>query len=371
MRSAHCAQSGRIRVAFYTDAREVGGAEISLGNLVEALGPRVDAVVVGTDRAVVGRVAACRPGTESVVLPTIHGKWHIAAIAAHSRAFRRLRPEILHVNLNSTGASPWAILCGLSVPGVRVVAVEHLPHPIRRTSRRYLAKVASRFLAAHVAVGDLAAERTARFIGVPRGSIRTIRNGVPDLDLEPLARPRQGSIIGSLGRLDEQKAYDVLVRSLPQLPGVSAVVVGEGGERARLVELAERLGVSERFILPGWSNEARRHLTTFDIFVLPSRLEGLPLVLLEAMLAGLPIVASDVGSVSEAVVEGSTGILVPPDDADALAHAIDRLVRDTELRRLMGDRGRRRARELFTVDEMASRYEALYDEVLTRASRWR
>ena len=354
----------RIRVAFYSGAREIGGAEASLASLVGGLNSSMDAVVVGTDRRVVEWIVARQRATKSVLLPAIERKWNVRAFVAHVRAFRRLRPNIVHVNVNVSGASPWAILAARIVPGVRVVAVEHLPYPIPRRRRRLLGRVVSRFLAAHVAVGDRAAAETARFIGIPPAAVRTIHNGVREIDLEPLPRPVGGSIVGSVGRLDEQKAYDVLVRALPELPDVTAVIVGEGSERDRLAELAHGLGVSERLVLTGWSAEARRHLTTFDVFVLPSRFEGLPLVLIEAMLAGLPVVATDVGGVAEVVVDGTTGILVEPEDPAGLARAVETLVQDAELRRTMGDRGRRRARELFTVELMVSRYEALYHEVV-------
>ena len=353
-----------ISVIFYTDASEVGGAELSLGNLLSALSPRIEATVAGTSEAVVARVAAHRPRASTVVLSPIHGFTHLAAMLEHFRAFRRLGADVLHVNLNATGASPWALAMGIAVPGVRVVAVEHLAHPIRRARRRALARLLCGRLAAHVAVGQRAARDVARYLGRPERSVRTIHNGVPDVELEALPRPSESPVVGSIGRLDGQKAYDVLVRALPQLPDVTAVVIGEGEERGPLVELAGSLGVAERMLLPGWSDEPRRHLRTFDVFVLPSRVEGLPLVLIEAMLAGVPVVATDVGSVAEAVVDGSTGLLVPPEDPDALAAAIASLLRDPGLRREMGVRARERAIELFTADAMAARYEALYDELL-------
>ena len=355
---------GTLRVAFYSDSGEIGGAEASLANLVAALGPRIQAVVVGVDRRVVEWVAGHRPAATTVLLPRIRSEWDLGAMAAHFRAFRRLRPHILHVNLNATGASPWAILSGRATRGPRIVAVEHLPLPIRSLRRRLLERLVAPCLTAHVAVGDRSAGEVARFMGVPRSSIRTIHNGVPELDVEPLPRHTDGPVIGSLGRLDEQKGFDVLVRALAELPDVTAVVVGEGSERDRLVQLGERLGVSEQLVLPGWSDEARRYLTAFDVFVLPSRFEGFPLVVVEAMLAGLPVVATDVGSVSEALLEGETGVLVPAEDPAALARAVRDLLADPARAREMGLNGRRRALARFTVAAMAGAYEALWDEVV-------
>ena len=200
-------------------------------------------------------------------------------------------------------------------------------------------------------------------IGLPTGSVRTIYNGVPHSLPPPLARTRPGPVIGSLGRLVPQKSFDVLVRALPSLPRVTAVLVGDGPERVALESLASELGVADRLVVTGWSNNARAYLPTFDVFVLPSRLEGFPLAIVEAMLAALAVVASDVGSVAEAVHEGETGLLVPPDDAVELARALGVLLDDAELRRRMGDRGRIVAAERFTASAMARAFESLYDEI--------
>ena len=115
--------------------------------------------------------------------------------------------------------------------------------------------------------------------------------------------------------------------------------MGDGNERAALERLAESVGITDRVIWAGWSDEPRRYLSTFDVFVLPSRFEGFPLALLEALLARSAVVAADVGSISEAVVDGKTGLLVPADDPGALANAIRRLLAETGLRRRLGEQG--------------------------------
>ncbi|HEU0304874.1 MAG TPA: glycosyltransferase [Gaiellaceae bacterium] len=354
-----------IRVVYYTDAQGLGGAELCMGNLLAALSPRIEATVVGTNEGVVERLAGMRSGTAAIVLSPIKGVRDVAATLAHARTFRRLRPAIIQLNYNTCGASPWATVAALAIRGVRVIVVEHQPHAILTRRRRAIARLTSRFLDAHVAVGERAADEVARFVGIPRSSLRVIRNAVPQGTVVPERQIRSGPVVGSIGRLDWQKAYDVLIRALPELPGVTAVIVGEGEERLRLTQLARELGVSDRLELTGWHDDARRLLGSFDVFVLSSRFEGLPLVVLEAMLAGLPVVAADVGSVSEAVVDGSTGLLVPPGDPAALARALAELLADPARRREMGETGRRRALESFRVEDMGARYDALYDEVLS------
>ena len=283
--------------------------------------------------------------------------------AAIERAFRRLAPDVCHVNLRTPYTCQGALIAGV-LTRTRIVAVEHLPlhSPSRfmRWTRRRLAP----FYAAHVSVGVQSARLVESEVGLRPGSVRTIHNGVPEVELPASPVGPHDPVLGSLGRLDEQKGYDVLVEALAELPGASAVIVGEGPLRATLEARAAELGVAERLRLPGWSDDARGFLPTFDVFVLPSRYEGFPLSIIEAMLAGLPVVASGVGSVAEAVEDGETGLVVPPDDPAALAAALRRLLADPVLRRRLGDAGRARAESEFTARAMAARYERLYDEIV-------
>ncbi|MGZ4385557.1 MAG: glycosyltransferase, partial [Gaiellaceae bacterium] len=154
-----------------------------------------------------------------------------------------------------------------------------------------------------------------------------------------------------------------LLRALAELPDVRAVIAGDGPERERLERLADELGVADRVELPGWVDDPRSILRSSSALVLPSRFEALPLVVLEAMQAGLPVVASDVGSVCEAVIDGETGLLVPPDDVAALVGAI-RSILDPARAATMGERGRSVAARRFTVRRMVREYELLYRRLL-------
>lgn len=173
-----------------------------------------------------------------------------------------------------------------------------------------------------------------------------------------------GVAIGSVGRLDGVKGYETLLDALASLTDAHLLLVGDGPERAALEDRARRIGISDRLSITGWVAEPRALLSSLDVFVLPSRLESFPLSIVEAMLAGLPVVATDVGSVAEAVVEGETGLLVPPGDAVALAAAIRSLADDPELRIRLGRNGRMRALELFTATSMAHAFDSAYREAL-------
>jgi glycosyltransferase involved in cell wall biosynthesis len=354
-----------MRLLAYTDAAGVGGAEISLANLLTVLAddPGVEVSVLGVSEEVVDRVAP--PGVTAVVAP----------VRRHPRLMGRLRPDVVHANL----AVPWSgavgIAAALALRRTRVLAVQQLPLRTVELDVWLRTRTLLRRLDAHVAVGAASSRRIEDFYALGRGSVRSIPNFVPDLPLPERTTSRSsgtGFTIGSLGRLDRMKGYDLLIPALADLPEVRLVIVGEGTQRAELQRLARDHGVADRLELPGWDPQPRKRFGEWDVFCLPSRSEGFPLSIVEAMLAGLPVVATRVGSVPEAVEHERTGLLVDKDDQQALVGALRRL-RDPGRREELGRSGRKRAAANFTVDRMATAYRSLYDQLLSapRRSRWR
>jgi glycosyltransferase involved in cell wall biosynthesis len=350
-------------IAYYTDARTFGGAEAVLGTLLAELDGEFDALVVGVDHTVVRTLASRRPGTQARLLPSVAGKRDLGSFVANVRGIRRLGAQLFQANLPVPSSCQYPLAAATLAPGVRTLALEHLPYPLDGALQLRLKRLTSRRLAAHVAVGDAVARRIEALAGLPASSIQTIHNGVADVVLEPVPRPFDGPVIGTIGRLDHQKGLDLLLRALAELPGAGLSIVGDGPERAELERLAAGLGVADRVRFEGWRADARRHLTAIDVFVLPSRFEGFPLAILEAMLAALPVVATSVGSVAESVADGDTGLLVAPEDPVALAGALRRLLADPGQRARMGAHGRARALEL-TPAAMARAYSDLYRELL-------
>jgi glycosyltransferase involved in cell wall biosynthesis len=343
------------RLLAYTDASVYGGAEASLGMLLSALDPALDVVVAGQTAAVVERVAATRPGASPVVVRP--------AVLEHVRLLRRRRPHLLHVNLRTPYSCSHALVAGVVTRGVGTLAVEHLPLSSRSRRARLVKRWTSRRLGAHVAVSDATARAVEQDAGLPAGSIRTIRNGVPDLGLVSRPSPPAGAI-AVVARLDRQKGIDVLLDALAEVPDASAVIVGDGPERGALVAQAAALGLSGRVTFLGWRDDVRAQLESVDVLVLPSRYEGLPLVVLEAMLAGVPVVATEVGGLRECIEPERTGVLVPPGDPRALAAALRRLLGDADRRERLAAAAREEAVRRFTAKAMADAYERLYLELL-------
>jgi glycosyltransferase involved in cell wall biosynthesis len=358
--------AGGLHLVVYTDAHAVGGAETATAYLVGALDRAIRVTVVGTDLGVVSRVAGSRPDTDAIVLRPIRGWWDISRIVTHRRMFARLQPDVFQASLPWWRACLWAVWIASTIPETCVIAVQHLL--MLPESRRAIAalRFQARRVDAYVAVGERIARAFEERLHLTRGSVRVIHNGVPEMSYaSDDAEPRVPTV-GTIARLDPVKGIDVLLEAVAPLPGVNIEVLGRGPAEAQLRTLADRLGMTDRVQLSGWVDEPRRRLSSFSLFALPSWVEGLPLSICEAMLAGLPTVATDVGSVRELVRDGETGILVAPGDPVALRVAIKSLIEDDQLRRRMGRAGRQRALEGFTVVRMAQAYDALFREVTGR-----
>jgi len=200
---------------------------------------------------------------------------------------------------------------------------------------------------------------------VPPSRIRVVHNGIPDTPFraDPAKHPPR---IVMVARFAPQKDQALLLRALAGLKELpwELELVGDGPLLPQAQALAEELDLGERVRFLGRRLDVDRVLAGAQVFVLASRWEGLPLTVLEAMRAGLPVVASDVGGVKEAVLEGETGFLVPRGDEGALRSRLALLLRDPALRVRMGRAGRRFYEEAFTLDRMLRKVWEAYASLL-------
>ncbi len=352
-----------MKLVAYTDNIELGGADLSMAHVLERLDPAIDVTVLGVSPTIVERIASVRPSASTRIVRRPSSGHDLRSLVAHVTAVRELAPDVVHASLSSPWSCQYGIAAAALRRGTRVVAVYQLAVPPQSERQRRMKRLTARGIDRHVGVGERTSRQVEELVGLPHGSVRTIHNGVPDGD-RPLTRARAGALIGAIGRVEKQKGFDVLIRALAEIEEGSLLLVGDGSERSALEELARTVGVADRVMWAGWSDDARSFLGSFKVFVLPSRFEGFPLALLEAMLARSAVVATDVGSVAEAIVDDETGLLVPPEDPTALAHAIERLLADGDLRRRLGDEGRRLVLDRYTAAHMTRAFESLYEEVL-------
>jgi glycosyltransferase involved in cell wall biosynthesis len=192
----------------------------------------------------------------------------------------------------------------------------------------------------------------------------TIWNGIPDTEWRANPGASGMPVIAVVARMVEQKDQRTLIRALPLMHHQARVLfAGDGPHLEELQKEAFHAGVHDRVEFMGRRLDVERILSKAHIFALPSKWEGFPLSILEAMRAGLPVVASDVGGVSEAVDDGRTGFLIPRGDASTFAQKLDILAGDPFTRRRMGNAGRKRYEEQFTLKIMLQRTMEVYRKV--------
>jgi glycosyltransferase involved in cell wall biosynthesis len=204
---------------------------------------------------------------------------------------------------------------------------------------------------------------------------RVIENGIAEAPSMEATRSaeieafcRQAPVVGTAGRLSPEKGFDILIEAFARVVGNGStarlLILGEGPERGALEARIARHGLADRVMLPGYVADAGVYLPLFDVFVLSSLTEGLPLTVLEAMRASRPIVATRVGGVPSILGEGRSGRLVPPGDADALSVALSATLRDPAAAAALAAAAREAFGATYSSRRMADRYEALYEEIL-------
>ena len=284
---------------------------------------------------------------------------------------RKVRPQLVHTHglpAHLYGI-PLSVVRGLPVVSSVHGLEKHFFRPMRRRIYRLLLSPTRRVIGISNAVKQVLVEQ----VGLPDKKIavihygfplgRTLRFIPPDGEGEFRGEPRP--LIVAVGRVEETKGQRYLIEAMVQVrrayPTARALIVGQDGGLLNELECqTRRLGLYPHVTLTGFRADVPEILAEADIFVLPSLSEGFGLVLLEAMAAGLPLVASNVGGIKDIVIDGETGLLVPPADSGVLAAAILRLLGDRELARRLGLAGMERARTTFTIEQMVKKTEAVY-----------
>jgi glycosyltransferase involved in cell wall biosynthesis len=344
------------------------GGEVQVFLLMEGLRARGHRNVLIAPPGARSQAEAQRRGLESAAVP-MRGALDGLAVVRLRRAFLRARVDLVHLH---TGRATW--LGGLAArwAGRPALTTRRQDRAVARSARTRL--VYGRLVRRAVAISPAVARRLAE--GGVAGVV-TIPSSVDTGALRArLSREEARAALGlgpedfvvlTLAALVHRKGIDVLVEACAHAPRATVLVVaGDGPERARLEVRARELGIRALFLGP--REDKAELLAACDVFALASRAEGLGVAALEAMACGRAVVATRVGGLMEAVVDGRTGLLVPPDDAGALAAALVRLHADPELRARLGAEGPRRLAEGFAAEQMVAAYERLYREVLAEAA---
>lgn len=309
-------------------------------------------------------------GVQTRVL-TLGARAYLAERRRVAELIEELRPDVLHTH----GFRPDVVDAGVGRGhGLATVTTAHgfIGDTARGRLYEHLQVRAGRRMDAVIAVSERVADRY-REGGVGPERLHLVPNAIGAVQLLPRSEARAALgvddapfVVGWVGRVSREKGADVFIEALGVAPeAVSGVIVGDGPERAAVEERAGALGLGDRFTCVGAVPEASRYLSAFDAFALTSRTEGTPMALLEAMSAGVPVVATAVGGVP-AVLDGGVGLLVPPERPEAIAEAFTRIQGDDALREALSRDGRHRVETAFGIDPWVDTHARIYREALTR-----
>lgn len=291
---------------------------------------------------------------------------------------RNFRPHIIHGAVYE-GVAQAAVAGRLG--RVPVIIGEETSDPENRRWKGHLLYRGLAGLCHHmVGVSPAVVQYLERTIRVPAGKVTLINNGVAEKPpagqaeltglRDQFGLPEDSFVIGTVGRLfDDHKRVSDLIRGLSLMlsvrPDARLLIVGSGPDEAALQELAHQLGVSERVVFAGYQADTQPFYQLMNVFALASAHEAFGLVLVEAMFAQLPVVATRVGGIPGVVKEGDTGYLVEPCQPQELARVILGLADDAPMRRSMGDKGRERALKHFSAERYVSDVDKLYQRLLS------
>ena len=350
-----------------------GGMERVVADLARTADPGVFDVHVLT-LGQFGRFAREAGPYTTLHRPPQMTKLSLVRPAALAAAVRRIAPNVVHAH-----SGTWYKTARASrLAGVPVVYTEHGRHFPDPWRNRFLDRRAARITDRVVAVSRVLGDYLVAHLGVAPEKIEVVPNGIDVRQLDARlaavglpAREDDRIVFGTVGRIERVKGYDVLLAALAQWPAdaprATMLIAGDGSERSTLEALARRMDLGDRVRFVGWVEEPERFYQLLDAFVLSSRSEGTSISLLEAMAAGRPPVATDVGGNGDVLGKDLREWLVRPGDPADLVAKMAAMARSTERRRRLGAVARARILASYDLSRTAERYAEIYFSVAQRA----
>jgi glycosyltransferase involved in cell wall biosynthesis len=363
-----------LRAHLLIDSLTQGGAELLLADLAEQAGNHGLELSLGYLFAedLVGprlRSAGLTPrwvGTSSLADPR--------SLLLVRRQLAEVGPDVVHTHLQYSDLLGGVAARTLGIPSVSTLHVmdprdtsrdrvrAHMTAFTRRRFHRRVVAVSDHIRAAYLATG---ADRPEHVSTVHNGISAQAEPGAGAAVRHELGLDLSAPVVAIVGVLRPGKGHELAVSAVEELrrelPGLRLLIVGEGPARDHVEQLAARLGPAA--VLTGHRDDVMAVLDAADVLLHPSLADVFPTVLLQALAAGLPIVASEVGGIPEIVEDGRTGLLVPPPlTASVFAEPLGRVLRDADLRRVLAEQGRRRFEQEFTADRWAARLRSVYEQ---------
>jgi glycosyltransferase involved in cell wall biosynthesis len=365
-----------ISVTMFSNTTTRGGAEEHMLTLLRGLDRRYFRLQLVCSPVVASLMASDIPHDVTVCPLFFQNPWQVSGGLCLARFLRSQQTDVLHSHMfrSSLAASPVGRLCGVPM----IVETPHVREHWRQgllKSHFLVDRAASHFVDCYIAVSEANARYLTEEKGLPARKIRVIRNGC---DLGTFAPPpgarrkmrtnlglaEEDPVLIMVGRLEPQKGHRVLLDAFVavrrEFPGAKLVCVGTGSLEQELKERTRALGLGASVQFVGYQSDVAHWLAMADVSVLPSFYEGLPLVAIEASAAGCPMVATEVDGTTEVVINGKTGLTVPPGDSVRFAQAICRMLHDKELRWNLAQNARTWVSEHFDKSKQLEQTQDLY-----------
>jgi glycosyltransferase involved in cell wall biosynthesis len=349
-----------VRVLLIIDSLSVGGAERHLVDLARRLRDRGDTVVVACSTGGPGadELEAAGVPVEVLCRRLVKRRLSVAWAWRIRRLVSTFDPDVVHAHLH---AATWAAALALVGSRRPLVMTDQTEGPWRGPLAGAISTWAYARADRVIAVSEAIAHRLGDY-GVPREKISVVRNTV--VPGRPVERAARGRTVGVIARLVPEKGIEDFLDAMAGLRGedgtTRAVIVGDGPLRGALEGRCASLGLDGAVTFWGERRDARSLLQEFDVLAVPSRAEGTPLTILEAMWAGVPLVATTAGGIPEQIRDGREALLVSPGDVAGLRAALRRVLDDHALAGRLAANARRRAATAFSPDRMVDAIVAVY-----------
>lgn len=375
---AHGAYSGKkIKVMHILLSLEYGGAEKVVVNLIKKLkGEKFDFSICVLDR--IGALKDELDSDVKVICMNRKNGLDFALPIRLAKVIRMMGPDVIH--MHNPSALLYGAIAGKLAGAFHMMVTQHGSISAESRKMQFATRQLSRVIDKNIPVSIDIEKYIRDHFCINKDKIETIINGidghiyrsdaVKGIAKRKQFRAEDKVVIGHVARLSPEKDQKNLLKAfsmvVKEIDNVRLFIVGDGPLRNDLESLAKELNISDKVVFAGFQGDIPALLNMFDLFVLSSIREGTSLTLIEAMAAGLPIVATDIGGNPNVVSDKNTGLLVPAQDPDKLAEAIICLCRNPKMREEMGKAGRKRMEENFNLGRTADRYAELYTELANK-----
>jgi len=366
-----------LRVLFELPYAELGGTEKHVLTLIRTLGSNIEPCLISPYGKCVSVFHDL--GIPYEIIPPLNLKPGLRnSLKLHHKAFGRLFQEFRFSLIHVHAGIEYAVAASLASREFSRIPMVFTVHGYPDVASYLVSGIfANRLVDEVICVSD-AERKKAETYGWSKAKLSVIHNGVPTPQVqdEPCRIranwniPETAYVIGTIARLERAKGIKYLIAAMPRVisryPNTVLMIVGDGSKRSELSSLSLELGIAENVIFTGQLQDPSPILSIMDVFVLPSLREALGIAILEAMAFSLPVVATCVGGIPEAVIHNETGILLPPGNSEAMASALINLLENPAMRKAYGSAGKKRFLEHFTDSAMARQTLAVYRRALAK-----